>query len=88
MIAINAYSCRSTSLLLVSGGSISSIGAGVLRPFSLMCEHNVRRMNSNVDLSEIASVERLRWMGAAGVLGREFDVAVDSGEIAVVFTIV
>lgn len=45
-------------------------------------------MNNNVDLSEISSVERLRLMGGIGVLGckGEFDVAIVSGEIVVVFT--
>lgn len=48
-IARNAYSCRSTSFRLVSGGSSSSIGL----PLSPgCCGHSVRRMKAAVALSE------------------------------------
>jgi hypothetical protein len=55
-MAIKAYNCRSTSLLLVRGGNISSIGAGVLRPFSARFGHNVLRIRKSVDRSEAGSL--------------------------------
>ncbi len=61
IIAINAYNCKSTSLLLVKGGRSSSIGAGVvLRPFSPNCEHNVRRIKDKVACSDNESVGNSR----------------------------
>lgn len=70
MIAIRAYSCRSTSLLLVKGGSNSSIGAGVLRPLSPSWVHNVRRIKNIVARSERGSAEISRVLGRfAGVAG-------------------
>lgn len=57
---MKAYNCKSTSLLLVKGGSISSIGAGVLRPLSPSWEHNVRRIKDNVARSESASAGETR----------------------------
>lgn len=60
MIAMRAYNSRSTSLLLVNGGRISLIGAGVLRPFSPSWEHNVRRIKNRVARSETGSVEGRR----------------------------
>lgn len=54
------YSWRSTAFELVKGGSTSSIGRGVLRPFSpfpssVLWEHRVRRINAAVALSEVVS---------------------------------
>lgn len=54
---MKAYNCRSTSLLLVKGGRISSTGAGVLRPLSPNCEHNVLRMRKSVERSDTGSEE-------------------------------
>jgi hypothetical protein len=54
------YSWRSTSFELVNGGSTSSIGSGVERPFSplpksTLCEQSVRRTKAEVALSEVVS---------------------------------
>lgn len=68
-MAMKAYSCRSTSLLLVKGGSNSSIGAGVLRPLSPNCEHNVRRIRARVARSDKGSGEGTRFEGRSTETG-------------------
>lgn len=56
-------------MLLVSGGSSASIGCGVLRPFSPVCEHNVRRIRNRVARSDNESE------GAGCVLRRVIGVS-------------
>ena len=72
MIEMKAYNCKSTSLLLVNGGRSSSIGAGVLRPFSPSCEHSVRRIRKRVARSDSGSADgsRALWRDK-GVWGLE-----------------
>lgn len=78
MIEIMAYSCKSTSLLLVKGGRSSLIGAGVLRPFSPRCEHKLRRIRNVVARSESGSADdsRALWR-ETGVCGLE-DCSLDA----------
>ena len=77
MMAMMAYSCTSTSLLLVNGGRTSSIGAGVLRPFSPSCEHSVRRIKNRVARSERGSAGGRRAfereVGVSGLKRESFD---------------
>lgn len=88
MIAMKAYSCRSTSLLLVKGGRISSIGAGVLRPLSPSCEHNVLRIKKSVERSDAGSEEagRVRERGVI-FSDVEGDFWVDAGVGATLFVV-
>jgi len=93
MIAMKAYSCKSTSLLLVNGGRISSIGAGVLRPLSLRCVHRVRRIRKSVARSATGSADwrRLFWreMGVSTLRKGSFDTSpgVDEAEAGDIFDV-
>jgi hypothetical protein len=83
MIEMSAYSCRSTSLLLVKGGRSSSIGAGVLRPFSPSCEHNVRLIKNRVVRSDRGSLVDclvLCRTGVCGLDGWSFEADADWAE--------
>lgn len=77
---MKAYSCRSTSLRLVRGGSNSSIGAGALPPLSAaFCAHKTRRINAIVALSERASTvtgRALRRLEDGGNLGEAVQMGV------------
>lgn len=66
IIAISAYNCKSTSLLLVKGGSSSSIGAGALLPLSPKWAHNVRLIRVKEAWSDVESFvlfARAFWRG-------------------------
>ena len=84
MIEMKAYNCRSTSLLLVNGGRISSIGAGVLRPLSLRCVHRVRRIKKRVARSETGSADEslLLWRetGFSDLDGESLGAIADADE--------
>lgn len=59
-------------MLLVNGGSSASIGCGVLRPFSPICEHNVRRIKNRVARSDSGSDDGGRILRRViGVSGRD-----------------